>query len=114
MPTTYFFADTSVLCLGGIKENTNEVWKYKIKWYIENHHLKDLNRIDGESMEFEWKIYPRFTTFDLLTQIQEYHERTKSVIQSSSKAGSSSCQCSATLNGEKEGNENNVKVMQCL
>ena len=30
---TYVFAD-SVLCLGGIKENPNEAWKEKIKWYF--------------------------------------------------------------------------------
>ena len=37
---TYVFAD-SVLCLGGIKENPNEDWKEKMKWYFENNHLKD-------------------------------------------------------------------------
>ena len=40
-------------CLGGIKENPDEVSKEKIKFYFENNHLKDLDRIDGESMEFE-------------------------------------------------------------
>ena len=65
---TCVFAD-SVLCLGGIKENPNEA--KKIKWYFESNHLTDLNRIDGESMEFEWKIIPGFTTFGLLEQIQE-------------------------------------------
>ena len=49
---TYVFAD-SVLCLGCIKENPNEAWKEKIKWYFENIHLRDLTRIDGESMEFD-------------------------------------------------------------
>ena len=67
---TYVFAD-SVLCLGGVKENPNEAWKEKIMWYFENNHLKDLHRIDGQSMEFEWKIWPGFTTFDLLEQIQK-------------------------------------------
>ena len=42
------------------------------KWYFENNHLKDLKRIDGESMEFEWKIFPRFTTLGLLKQSQEF------------------------------------------
>ena len=56
---TYLFAD-SVLCLGGLKGNPNEAWKEKIKWYFENNHVKDLNRIDGEPMEFEWKIFPGF------------------------------------------------------
>ena len=73
---TYVFAD-SVLCLGDFKENPNEVWKEKIKWCFESNHLKDLNRIDGESMEFEWKIFPGFTTFGLLEQIQEFMKERK-------------------------------------
>ena len=48
---TYVIVD-SVLCLGGIKKNPNETWKEKIKWYSENNHFKDLNRIDGEPMDF--------------------------------------------------------------
>ena len=59
---TYVFPH-SVLCLGGIKENPNEAWKEKIKCYFESNHLNDLNRVDGESMEFEWKIFTGFTTF---------------------------------------------------
>ena len=70
---TYVFAD-SVLCLGGVKENQNEAWKDKIKWYFESDHLKDLNRIDGEPMEFGWKILQGFTTFGFLEQIQKIVE----------------------------------------
>ena len=50
---TYVFADS--LLSGGIKENPNEASKEKLKWYFESDLLKDLNRIDGEPMEFEWK-----------------------------------------------------------
>ena len=31
-------------------------WKSKIKWYSENNHFKDMNRIDGMPTEFERKI----------------------------------------------------------
>ena len=55
---THVFAD-SVLCLGSISDQPVEAWKTKIKWYSENRYLKDLNRIDGEPMEFGWKIIPR-------------------------------------------------------
>ena len=68
---TYVFAD-SVPCLGGMKEKPNEAWKEKIKWYFEPNHLKNLNRIGGESVEFGWKIFPGFTTFGLHEQIQEF------------------------------------------
>ena len=47
-------------CLGGISTESVEAWKNKIKWYLETRYLKDLNRIDGEPTEFEWKISPGF------------------------------------------------------
>ena len=68
---TYVFAD-SVLCLGSISDQPVEAWKSKIKWYLENRYLKDLNRIDGESMEFECEIFLTFTTLGLLEQIQKF------------------------------------------
>ena len=64
----------SVLCLGSMRDEPIEEWKNKIKWYLENRFLKSLNRIDGESMEFEWKIFTGFTTLDILEQIQEFME----------------------------------------
>ena len=49
---TYVFSD-SVLCLGGISDEPVQAWeKDKIKWYLETRYLKDLDRIDGEPMEF--------------------------------------------------------------
>ena len=58
---TYVFADP-VLCLGGISTVPVQAWKDKIKWYLETRYLKDLDRIDGEPMEFEWKHFSGFTT----------------------------------------------------
>ena len=49
-----------------------EAWKNKITWYLENRYLKDLNRIDGEPIEFEWKIFPGFTTLGILEEIQKF------------------------------------------
>ena len=67
---TYVFAD-SVLCLGSMSNQPVEAWKNKITWYLENRYLKDLNRIDGEPMEFEWKIFPGFITLGILEEIQK-------------------------------------------
>ena len=36
-----------------------------MKWYSENNHFKDMNRIDGMPTEFEWKIFPGITTLGL-------------------------------------------------
>ena len=68
---TYVFAD-SVLCLGGISAEPIQVRENKIKWYLETRCLKEFNRIDGEPMEFEWKIYPGFTTLGILKEIQQF------------------------------------------
>ena len=55
---TYVFSD-SVLCLGGISPEPVQAWKDKIKWYLETCYLKELDRIGGEQMEFEWTNFPR-------------------------------------------------------
>ena len=43
----------------------------KIKWYSENNHFKDMNRIGGMPTEFEWKLFPGFTTLSILEEIQK-------------------------------------------
>ena len=48
---TYIFSD-SVLCLGGMSTDPIDTWNQKIH---STHYLKDLDRIDGQRMEFEWK-----------------------------------------------------------
>ena len=68
---TYVFAD-SVLCLGNMRDEPNEAWKNNIKWYFEKNHLKD---IDGKPTEFEWKLFPGFTTLGILEEIQKIYER---------------------------------------
>ena len=67
---TYVFSE-SVLCLGGISPEPVQSWKDKIKWYLETRYLKELDRIDGESMEFEWKNFTGFTTLGILAEIQK-------------------------------------------
>ena len=47
-----------------------ESWKSKIQWYSDNNYFKDLNRIDGQPMEFEWKIFPGLTLMGILNEIQ--------------------------------------------
>ena len=43
------------------------VWsKQLLLQYPDNNYCKDLNQIDGQPMEFEWKIFPGFTAVGLL------------------------------------------------
>ena len=51
--------------------NPVEAWESRIKWFLEARYLKELNRIDEEPMEFEWKNFPGFTTLGVLAEIQK-------------------------------------------
>ena len=57
---TYVFFRVSA-CLGGISDEPVEAWESRIKRFLETRSLKDLDRIDGEPIEFEWKTFPGFT-----------------------------------------------------
>ena len=67
----HIFSD-SVLCLGKIKEPSETVkkWKEQLEWFTTTTQYKELGRIDGEPMEFEWKIFPGFTTLQIIREIQ--------------------------------------------
>ena len=39
--------------------------------YLERRYLKELDRIDGEQMEFGWKNFPGFTALGILSEIQK-------------------------------------------
>ena len=58
---TYVFSD-SMLRLGGISPDPVQAWKDQIKWYLATRNLKELGRINGEPVKFEWKKFPEFTT----------------------------------------------------
>ena len=65
----YVFSD-SVLCMGRISENPVSAWNEKIDWFQSSLQYNELDRIDGEPMEFEWKNFPGFTTLQILAEIQ--------------------------------------------
>ena len=69
----YVFSD-SVLCLGKMSENpqSNIVWKDKLTWFQSSSQYRALDTIDGEPMEFEWNIFPGFTTLQLCYKVQEF------------------------------------------
>ena len=78
----YIFSD-SVLCLGRVHQHpqSNEAWKQRIGWNITDKSYRDFDGINGEPTEFEWNIFPGFTTLqlcgkvtDLLSRLQETPE----------------------------------------
>ena len=68
----YVFSD-SVLCLGKIHENpqSNAAWEQRWEWFKTSHEYRNLDRIDGEPMEFEWNIFPGFTTLQLSQEVKD-------------------------------------------
>ena len=60
----YVFSD-SVLCLGKVLQHPecNEAWKDRVAGVrAERNNYRDFEDGKGESTEFEWNIFPRFTS----------------------------------------------------
>ena len=62
----YVFSD-SVLCFGRILQHpdSNEAWKNRIAGVKSMKSYRDYDAINGESTEFDWNIFPGFTTLQL-------------------------------------------------
>ena len=56
-----------MLCLGRIHQHpkANESWKDRIGWITTSQINRDHDGISGEPTEFEWNIFPGFTTLQL-------------------------------------------------
>ena len=69
----YVFSD-SVLCLGKVNQNpaSNTVWEEQLSWFKSSPQYRALDTLDGEPMEFEWNIFPGFTTLQLCYKVQEF------------------------------------------
>ena len=95
----HVFSD-SVLCLGKMNENpqSNTVWEDKLTWFKSSPQYRALNTIDGEPMEFEWNIFPGFTTLQLCNKVHEFVSKMGD--PSELKDESSSCRCSMTSCGD--------------
>ena len=72
----YVFSD-SVLCLGKIHQhpNANEAWKKRIGWIITDKSYRDYDGINGEPTDFEWNIFPGFTTLQLCGKVRDLLSR---------------------------------------
>ena len=72
----YVFSD-SVLCLGRVHPHpmSNEAWKERIGWIITNKSYRDDDGISGEPTEFEWNIFPGFTTLQLCGKVTDLLSR---------------------------------------
>ena len=68
----YVFSD-SVLCLGKVLQHleSNEAWKNRVAGIRSVKSYRDYDAITGKSTEFEWNIFPGFTTMQLSDKIND-------------------------------------------
>ena len=68
----YVFSD-SVLCLGKIHQHPefNEAWKNRVAGARAEKIYRDYDGISGEPTEFEWNIFPGFTTLQLCGKVTD-------------------------------------------
>ena len=72
-----------MLCLGSrIPEYPQSVqsWTDKVEWFAHSAPQRELDRIDGEPVVFEWRIFPRHTTLELSREVQNMMEREFNVL----------------------------------
>ena len=67
----YVFSDSEV-CLGKIHENpqSNDAWEDRLGWFKSSPEYRIFDRIDGEPMDFEWNIFPGFSTLQLSDEVK--------------------------------------------
>ena len=67
LQTKIYVFSHSVLCFGKMNENpqSNIAWEDRLTWFKSSPEYRALDNIDGEPMEFEWNIFPGFTTLQL-------------------------------------------------
>ena len=68
----HVFSD-SVLCLGRVLQHpdSNEAWKNRVTGIQSGKSYRDYDAVNGESTEFEWNIFPGFTTLQLCGKIND-------------------------------------------
>ena len=62
-----------MLCLGKVLQHpeSNEAWKNRVAGIRSEKSYRDYDAITGESTEFEWNIFPGFTTLQLCDKIND-------------------------------------------
>ena len=92
----HVFSD-SVLCLGKIFQHpdSNEAWKNRIAGVMAEKSYRDYDGVNGEPTEFEWNIFPGFTTLQLCGEVNNLLSDLGQT-QKLSQEEFYSCQCSMT------------------
>ena len=69
--TKVYVFSHSVLCLGKVLQHPecNEAWKNRVVGVRAERSYRDYDAINGKSTEFEWNIFPGFTTLQLCDKV---------------------------------------------
>ena len=49
---------------------SNIAWEERLEWFKSSTEYRTLDRTDGEPIEFEWNIFPGFTTLQLSQEVK--------------------------------------------
>ena len=85
---------------------SNTAWERQLECFKDSPQYRTLDTIDGESMEFEWNIFPGFTILELVHEVQKFMNIMGE--RQHSKDELSSCRCSMTSYGEIKTMKRNV------
>ena len=55
---------------------SNIVWEDRLTWFKSSPEYRALDKIEGQPMEFEWNIFPGFTTLQQSPRVNVKIERT--------------------------------------
>ena len=107
----YVFSD-SVLCLGKTHQNpdANEARKKRIERITTSQSYRDYDGISGELTQFEWNIFPGFTTLQLYGKVRDLLSRLGET-QKISQEEFYLCRCSTTFPEERKTMKKNVWQM---
>ena len=67
----------SVLCLGKMNQNPASctLWEEQLSRFKDSPQYRTLDTNDGEPMDFEWDVFPGFTTMQLVDRVQEFRNK---------------------------------------
>ena len=51
---------------------SNYAWEEKVTSFKSSSQYRTMDTIDGEPMEFEWNIFPGFSTLELVREVQKF------------------------------------------
>ena len=89
---------------------SNIAWEARLAWFQSSPEYRTLDGVDDEPIEFEWNIFPGFTTLQLSQKVQELLLRLSETPENF-QDGLSSCRCSTTSHGDEKTTRKNANQM---